>query len=395
MFASWTAWFAPKVDQQARDLWVYHGGKRNIRPSCCDLFFSNDKNEPETRQLLQQKTVVIYHPSWIKDCHNRGRPVHLGPFVLPDFDFPIRRRIQSTASLPSSPHSPILTSTHSSPTPAPTYARTQTNSTRYSLPINVTFERSSSLGYVDDLDPQYGIPRRRARKVRSSDSPFIDFTSINGSNSASVIENEGATDELDANANESKLPDYFYRQDGWNNRPPPPPTPPRPASRASRSPLRKKRRLDTPEVFRRYECESDQMNEVESVDVIGNSIRNAMDNEQETISHNVENHVEEVINEGREDDVTEDQRNDRSERGTTPPQPESFHPAPYPNTPTPSRFHTPPTPTPQPSTISANQLKQRATVLLMALNPSRTSIFEAAEILRPGFGGFEIEEYGG
>ncbi|CAG8480605.1 2867_t:CDS:10 [Paraglomus occultum] len=385
MFASWTAWFAPKVDKQARELWVHHGGKHDIHPSRCNLFFSNDKNEPETRRLLQQETVVIYHPSWITDCHNRGRKVHLGPFVLPDFDIPIRRRIQAHVSLPNSPNSPpVLTSTSSSPTPAPTYTRNNSSTSgRYSLPMNVTLERLASLSYVDDLDPEYGIPRQRARKVRSSDVSFMDFSSINGSASASVIENEEVIDDMDANATESKLPEYFYRQDGWNNGPPPSPTPPQPTSRASRSPLRKKRRLDSPEVFRRDECEHERVSAVENLN-FGNSIGNAMDNEQETVNCNVENHVEEIINEGHEDDVIEDQRNSRSKRAT-PTRSESLHPMPYPNSPTPSRFHTPPTPTPQPSTISANQLKQRATVLLMALNPSRTSIFEAVEILRPGF----------
>ena len=131
----------------------------------------------------------------------------------------MRRRIQSSTSLPNSPLSqPLPSSTLSSPTPAPTYARNSCNSPRYSLPINVTFERSSSLSYVDDLDPQYGIPRRRARKVRSMDSSFMDFSSIHGSNSPSVIGNEDVMDDIDTNANESKLPEYFYRQDGWNNR---------------------------------------------------------------------------------------------------------------------------------------------------------------------------------
>jgi len=41
-----------------------------------------------------------------------------------------------------------------------------------------------------------------------------------------------------------------------------------------------------------------------------------MNNEQETVDRSVENHVEEIIDEGREYDVIEDQRNGRSKRYT-------------------------------------------------------------------------------
>ncbi|ORY00845.1 hypothetical protein K493DRAFT_312660 [Basidiobolus meristosporus CBS 931.73] len=84
MFEDLTAWFAPSVPLEYRQLWVENGGKiqASYKERSVEYLFSQTAEDSHIEDLLRQGGRLVFSADWILRSIKVGYRLKLGKFLL-------------------------------------------------------------------------------------------------------------------------------------------------------------------------------------------------------------------------------------------------------------------------------------------------------------------------